>query len=41
MKSEIGIVIHAPLERIYALGAEIERWLASNLGYDPDEKGRS
>ena len=26
MKSEIGIVIRAPLERVFALGAEIERW---------------
>jgi hypothetical protein len=26
MKSEIGIVIAAPLERVFALGAEIERW---------------
>ena len=26
MNSEIGIVIHAPLERVFELGAEIERW---------------
>ncbi len=26
MKSEIGIVIRAPLDRVFALGAEIERW---------------
>lgn len=26
MNSEVGIVIRAPLERVFALGAEIERW---------------
>lgn len=26
MKSEIGIIIRAPLDRVFELGAEIERW---------------
>ena len=26
MKSEIGITIHAPFERIFALAAEVEHW---------------
>ncbi len=26
MRSEVGITIHAPFERIFALAAEIERW---------------
>jgi hypothetical protein len=45
VKSEIGIVIRAPLERVFALGAEIERWPERLPHYRfvrpvPDAKGR-
>lgn len=45
MKSEIGIVIRAPLERVFALGAEIERWPERLPHYRyvravPDPEGR-
>ena len=45
MKSEIGIVIDAPLERVFALGAEIERWPERLPHYRfvravPDPQGR-
>lgn len=45
MRSEIGIVIHAPLERVFALGAEIERWPERLPHYRfvrpvPDAQGR-
>lgn len=45
MKSEIGIVIAAPLERVFALGAEIERWPERLPHYRyvravPDPEGR-
>jgi uncharacterized membrane protein len=45
VKSEIGIVIQAPLERIFELGAEIERWPERLPHYRfvrpvPDAEGR-
>lgn len=45
MKSEIGIVVRAPLERVFALGAEIERWPERLPHYRyvravPDPEGR-
>jgi hypothetical protein len=45
VKSEIGIVIRAPLDRVFALGAEIERWPERLPHYRfvrpvPDPEGR-
>jgi uncharacterized membrane protein len=45
MRSEVGIVINAPLERVFELGSEIERWPERLPHYRyvrpvPDDAGR-